>query len=152
MSIARLDAELGALLQKIEPAARRGLARDIARQLRQSQQKRIAAQQNPDGSAFAPRKPQLREKKGALRRQMFAKLRTAKWLKVEASATGAAVAFAAQVERIARVHQYGLRDRFSPRIARDVEYPARELLGFCQDDIERVRDGVLLHLTKSTQR
>nr|WP_239168394.1 phage virion morphogenesis protein [Chromobacterium violaceum] len=67
MSIARLDAELGALLQKMEPAARRGLARDIARQLRQSQQKRIAAQQNPDGSAFTPRKPQLRKARCAAR-------------------------------------------------------------------------------------
>lgn len=148
MSIARLDAELGALLQKMEPAARRGLARDIARQLRQSQQKRIAAQQNPDGSAFAPRKPQLREKKGALRCQMFAKLRTAKWLKVEASAAGAAVSFLAQVERIARVHQYGLRDRFSPRIARDVEYPARELLGFSQHDVEQTYSTALAHLGK----
>lgn len=148
MSIARLDAELGALLQKMEPAARRGLARDIARQLRQSQQKRIAAQQNPDGSAFAPRKPQLREKKGALRRQMFAKLRTAKWLKVEASAAGAAVSFLAQVERIARVHQYGLRDRFSPRIARDVEYPLRELLGFSQANVKHIREHMLGYLAK----
>ncbi|QND86504.1 Phage tail completion protein S [Chromobacterium vaccinii] len=146
MSIAKLDAELGALLQKMEPTARRRLARDIARQLRQSQQKRIAAQQNPDGSAFAPRKPQLREKKGALRRQMFAKLRTAKWLKVEATAAGAAVSFAAQVERIARVHQYGLRDRFSPRIARDVEYPARELLGLAQEDILEIQDAVIKHI------
>ena len=148
MSVARLEAELGALLQKMEPASRRSLARDIARQLRQSQQKRIAAQQNPDGSAFAPRKPQLRQKKGALRRRMFAKLRTAKWLKVESSATGAAVSFVTQVERIARVHQYGLRDRFSPRIAREVEYPARELLGFSQCDKEQTYSTVLAHLAR----
>ncbi|SUX53668.1 phage virion morphogenesis protein [Chromobacterium vaccinii] len=148
MSITKLEAELGALLQKMEPAARRGLARDIARQLRQSQQKRIAAQQNPDGSAFAPRKPQLREKKGALRRQMFAKLRTAKWLRMEATAAGAAVSFVAQVERIARVHQLGLRDRVSRRSRRETQYPARELLGFAATDIEVIRNQVLAHLTK----
>nr|WP_239168393.1 phage virion morphogenesis protein [Chromobacterium violaceum] len=79
---------------------------------------------------------------------MFAKLRTAKWLKAEASAAGAAVSFVAQVERIARAHQYGLRDRFSPRIARDVEYPARELLGLSKQDFELIRGKVLGQLTK----
>jgi phage virion morphogenesis protein len=69
---------------------------------------------NPDGTAFAPRKPQMRAQKGRLRRQMFTKLRQAKWLKTEVSPDSAAVQFVGQVERIAAVHQYGLRDKVSP--------------------------------------
>ncbi len=44
------------LIAGLEPSARKELAQEIARQLRVSQQKRIAAQLNPDGSGFAPRK------------------------------------------------------------------------------------------------
>lgn len=46
----------GALLAKIEPKERRKINLTIARELRKSQQKRIKAQRNPDGSAFAARK------------------------------------------------------------------------------------------------
>src|SRR5260363_336760 len=48
-----VEAWMGARLQ---PSARRRLARTLAVALRRSQQSRIAAQRNPDGSAFAPRK------------------------------------------------------------------------------------------------
>ncbi|OHX20439.1 phage virion morphogenesis protein [Chromobacterium sphagni] len=147
MNMMQLETELSGLLQRVEPAARRALARDIAKALRASQQQRIRDQLNPDGSEFAPRKPQFRAKKGKIRRQMFSKLRASKWLKVEATTNGAAVAFVGQVERIARVHQYGLRDRVSRRSRRETQYPARELLGFAAADIEVVRDQILTHLS-----
>ncbi|OQS30387.1 phage virion morphogenesis protein [Chromobacterium violaceum] len=148
MTIERLESELSGLLHKVAPAARRALARDIGRALRQSQQKRIAAQQNPDGSGFAPRRPQYREQKGSIRRQMFAKLRATRWLKIEANAGGVEVGFLRQVERIARVHQYGLRDRISRYAKREAQYPARELLGLSEQDFEMIRDKVLDHFTK----
>ena len=44
--------------------------------MRDSQQQRD--QLNPDGAAFAPRKPQMRAQKGRLRRQMFTMPRQAK--------------------------------------------------------------------------
>ncbi|UTH73347.1 phage virion morphogenesis protein [Chromobacterium sp. IIBBL 290-4] len=143
MTIARLESELSGLLHKVEPAARRALARDIGRALRQSQQKRIAAQQNPDGSGYAPRRQQYREQKGRIRRQMFAKLRAARWLKIEATASGVEVGFLRQVERIARVHQYGLRDRISRHTHREAQYPARELLGLSEQDFEMLKDKLL---------
>ncbi|QND84657.1 Phage tail completion protein S [Chromobacterium vaccinii] len=147
MSAQRYEDALAGLLAGLDGKARRQLAREIARQLRQSQQKRIAAQLNPDGSAFAPRKPQIQDKEGAIRRAMFSKLRTAKWLKTEASTGGAAVGFIGEVERIARVHQYGLRDR-AQRGAREVQYPTRALLGFVSQDIESIATQVLNHLQK----
>ena len=42
--------QLRMLLARLEPAARNKLARSIEQELRRSQQKRIIAQQNPDGS------------------------------------------------------------------------------------------------------
>lgn len=69
-----------------------------------------------------------RTKKGRIKRQMFAKLRTTKYLKTAASADSASVEFAGQVQRIARVHHYGLRDRVS-RKGPEVRYEKRRLLG-----------------------
>lgn len=138
----------GALLAQLEPGARRQLNQQIGRELRRSQQQRIAAQLNPDGSAFAPRKPrQLRAKKGRIKRKMFAKLRQAKHLKVQSSADAIAIGFMGRVARIARVHQYGLRDR-PERGQADVQYDRRELLGFTDADLDLIRDRLLEHLTR----
>lgn len=60
---------------------------------------------------------------------MFAKLRTKKYLKTAASADSASVQFEGKVQRIARVHHYGLRDRVS-RKGPEVRYAERRLLGF----------------------
>lgn len=147
MTVASVEDALSGLLSRLEAPARRQLAREIARSLRQSQQQRIAAQLDPDGSAFAPRKPQpLRGRKGRIRRTMFGKLRTARFLKTEAGADAAVVAFIAQVERLARVHQEGLRDRPQPGRP-EVQYPARQLLGFTGLDVESIRDLLLTHLS-----
>lgn len=138
----------GALLAKLEPSARRQLNQEIGRELRRSLQQRIAAQRNPDGSAFAPRKPrQLRAKAGRIKRQMFAKLRQAKHLKVQSNADAIAIGFMGRVARIARVHQYGLRDR-PERGQADVQYDRRELLGFTDADLDLIRDRLLEHLTR----
>lgn len=59
---------------------------------------------------------------------MFAKLRTTKYLKTAASADSASVQFEGKVQRIARVHHYGLRDRVS-RNGPEVRYAERQLLG-----------------------
>lgn len=143
----RIDSALGALLTRVSPAARRRLARELASRLRQRNQARIAAQTGPDGTPFAARKPaRFRARTGTIRRAMFSKLRTARWLKTGATPEGATVGFVSKVGRIAAVHQYGLRDRVRPGI--DTTYPRRQLLGFAQPDVEEVTDTVLEHLTK----
>lgn len=50
------------LLANVNARGRRDLSRKIARELRRSQQQRIKAQKNPDGSAFAPRKQAQKER------------------------------------------------------------------------------------------
>lgn len=147
--LAPLDAYCSALLASLQPSARRQLARQIATGMRASQAKRIASQHNPDGSDFAPRKPQkFRRKKGSIRRTMFAKLRTAKYLKTEASPNAAVISFAGQVQRIAQVHQFGLRDKVNRRHNLEVDYPVRELLGITRADVSLVEELVLAHLAR----
>ena len=139
----------GLLLNRIEPAARTSLARTIAQQLRRSQQQRVTAQRNSDGSQYAPRKQRdLRGKQGRIQRKlkMFRKLRTASYLKARGDSNLVSVGFTGRIARIARVHQYGLKDR-AERGAKDVRYDQREVLGFTDADLELIRDTLLAHLT-----
>ena len=48
------------------------MMRELAQQLRRSQQKNIRMQRNPDGTAYEPRRVTARTKQGRIRRQMFA--------------------------------------------------------------------------------
>lgn len=147
--IAPVEARFGALVSALAPAARAVLAKAIATQLRQSQMKRIAAQLNPDGSAFEARKPQLRHQKKNLRAGMFGKLRTAKYLKANGTAEGAIVSFTRDVERIARVHQFGLLDRVSRKTELEVEYPERRLLGVSSEDETSLAHLIADHLARA---
>ncbi|WP_130100501.1 phage virion morphogenesis protein [Siccibacter turicensis] len=138
--------KLAGLIASLSPAGRRRLAVDMAKKLRQSQQRRIKSQQNPDGTAFAQRKRQpARAKSGRVRREMFAKLRTGRFMKARGSDDGAVVEFTGKVQRIAQVHQYGLKDK-PARNGAAVEYPARELLGFTEDDRSVVETIITDHL------
>nr|WP_212762532.1 phage virion morphogenesis protein [Escherichia coli] len=130
----KVDDWLSALLANLEPASRSRMMRQLAQELRRTQQQNIRMQRNPDGSSYEPRRVTARSKKGRIKRQMFAKLRTTKYLKTAASADSASVQFEGKVQRIARVHHYGLRDRVS-RKGPDVRYAERRLLGI-NNDIE----------------
>lgn len=54
--LAELEGFMGAVLKSLSPPERRSLLRKAARSIRTSQQQRIARQENPDGSRFAPRR------------------------------------------------------------------------------------------------
>lgn len=124
------DDKLAGLIAGLSASRRRQMAAEIAKRLRTSQQQRIKRQQAPDGTPYAARKRQpVRSKKGRVKREMFAKLRTHRYMKAKGTADEALVEFAGHVQRIARVHQEGLRDR-PTRHSRDVQYDARPLLGF----------------------
>lgn len=137
---------LAALIAALSPAGRRNLSAEIAKTLRQQQQQRIKAQRAPDGSPYEARRPQtIRGKKGRVKREMFAKLRTSRYMKAVPDESAAAVEFTGKVQRIARVHQYGLKDRPAPH--RDaVDYPARPLLGFSEPDRRVIETAIINHL------
>lgn len=141
-----VEARLSALIASLSAPARKKLASSIARKLRASQQRNIKQQQAPDGTPFKPRKKQpLRGKKGRIKREMFAKLRTAKYMKSKGTGDDAAVEFTGRVQRMARVHHYGLRDR-PARGGQDLQYEARPLLGFSENDLEMIEQEITHHL------
>ena len=113
----KVDDWLSALLANLEPAARSRMMRQLAQELRRTQQQNIRMQRNPDGS-------------------------TTKYLKTSASADSASVQFEGKVQRIARVHHYGLRDRVS-RKGPEVRYAERRLLGV-NDDVEAMTRDMIL--------
>ncbi|MFJ3002388.1 phage virion morphogenesis protein [Serratia liquefaciens] len=140
------DDKLAGLIAGLSASRRREMAAEIAKRLRISQQQRIKRQQAPSGTPYAARKRQpIRSKKGRVKREMFAKLRTHRYMKAKGTADEALVEFAGRVQRIARVHQEGLRDRPS-RHSRDVQYDARPLLGFGDVDRQIVEDVIISRL------
>lgn len=144
-------------MAKLSPRERAKLGRRIAMEVRRSQVERIAAQRNPDGSAFTPRKAQPesgrgkvgRIKRRATARAMFPKLRRAQYLRIESSPSEASVGFSnPTTARVAAVHQYGLRDRVTKKPgAAVVRYPRRVLLGLTADDDGRILDMLTAQLS-----
>ena len=145
-----LEAWVGALLAKLQPAQRRAINHKVAIDLRRSQAQRIKAQQGPDGAAYPARKrrKEFKGKNGRIKRQkaaMFAKIRTAKHLKVKATGGQIEVGFFGWVARVARVHQFGQQDRVLKKGVM-YTYAARPLLGLSELDRVLVSESVLHHI------
>ena len=149
----RLEGWLSPLLAKLTEAERRGLAREVARDLRAGSVAAMRAQQAPDGTQWEPRKPNaLRGARGAVRRAakksapMFQKLRSAKHLKAQGLIDEAVVQFVGRADRIARVHHFGLEDRVKPG-GPIYRYPSRALLGITQAQRAELADRILRYLS-----
>ncbi|KKC61685.1 tail protein [Citrobacter amalonaticus] len=141
------DDKLAGLIGALSPASRRKLAAEIAKELRRSQQQRIKQQKAPDGTPYQARKRQpLRAKKGRIKRAMFQKLRTSRYMKASGRNDAAVVEFTGKVQRIAQIHQLGLKDRPNPH-AQDVQYPARQLLGLSDASNQFVEELILKFLS-----
>lgn len=198
----QLDQVFADILGGMSPAGRLRTAREVGRMLRQSQSRRIARQENPDGSKFEKRRRKVLhsqagigfiwngetrrlrnwratkgsrgrmltgfdERRGAIRSfyredieryldinfmqtrkdttkadPMFRRLRTARFLKARADAGGATVGYTGVAARIARTHQYGLRDRVNKSGA-VATYPQRQLLGITKADRMAIARSVI---------
>jgi phage virion morphogenesis protein len=137
---------LGTMLSQLSDAERRKLEMNIARKLRASQKKRITSQQNPDGSAYVPRKNRLRDKKHKIKNKMFNVIKNAKYMRMQRTPQGVAVGFTGRIAFIARVHQFGLNDKVD-RDGPTVKYASRELLGFTEEEIRMIETDVLNHIS-----
>jgi len=137
------------LLLRTAAPERARLMRSIGREIRKSQSDRVASQRDPEGAAFAPRrpKPDRGQKKGKLRQQkMFRKLRMAKSLKAGGNGDEIWVGFSGRASRIASIHQAGLSDTPAPGQPK-VRYARRVLLGLTEAEQRRILDLVLAHVT-----
>lgn len=141
------DDKLAGLIAALSPAARRRMAADIAKTLRARQQRRIKTQKAPDGTPYAARKRQpVKAKKGRVKREMFAKLRTSRFMKATAGNDAAVVEFTGKVQRMANVHQFGLKDK-PGRNSTPVQYDARPLIGFNDEDRQTVEEIIIAKLS-----
>lgn len=73
---------------------------------------------------------------------MFQKLIRTQWLKAKASADEATVQFVGNATRIARISQFGLRDRVNKKGV-EAQYPQRELLGLTEKEKDQIEDLIL---------
>lgn len=141
------DDKLAGLIAALSPTARRRMAADIAKTLRARQQRRIKTQKAPDGTPYAARKRQpVKAKKGRVKREMFAKLRTSRFMKATVGNDAAVVEFTGKVQRMVNVHQYGLKDK-PGRNSKPVQYDARQLIGFSDEDRQAVEEIIIAKLS-----
>ncbi|WP_115766017.1 phage virion morphogenesis protein, partial [Escherichia coli] len=90
----RFEDRLTGLTESLSPSGRRRLSAELAKRLRQSQQRRVMAQKAPDGTPYVPRQQQsARKKTGRVKRKMFAKLITSRFLHIRASPEQASMEF-----------------------------------------------------------
>ena len=144
----QFEDRLAGLIGNLTPVQRRKIAVEVAKRLRTSQQQHIKQQKAPDGTSYASRKPQQASgKRGRVKRQMFAKLRTNRFMKAQGSSDAAVVEFVGRVQRMVRIHQEGLSDKPN-RFSREVKYDARPLLGFGEGDRHIVDSVVFAYLNK----
>jgi len=105
------DDQIAGLIAALSPAGHRRLAGEIAKQLRTVQQQQIKQQKAPDGSPYQARKHQpLTAKMGRIKRAMFHKLRTSRYMKGSGRENTAVLEFTGKVQRTARVHQFRLKE------------------------------------------
>lgn len=150
---AALEQWIGTITQGLQPGQRRSLALRIGRTLRRSNAQRIAANEQPDGSAMEGRKPR-RSRSGRVKKRgkMFRKLRLIRNMTVRATPDDVELAFTSGPGRVAAVHQFGQTDtvgRDGRRRPIRVRYAARRLLGFGNDDINEIAEAVNAHLNPS---
>ena len=136
---------LGTMLNQLSDAERRKLESKIGRKLRASQKTRITKQQNPDGSAYVPRKERLRDKRNKIKNKMFNVIKNAKYMRLQKTPQGVAIGFSGRVAFIAGIHHYGLRGKVD-KDGPTVKYDSRELLGFTDQEIKMIEDETLQHI------
>ncbi|MNN85878.1 Phage virion morphogenesis family protein [compost metagenome] len=69
-------------------------------------------------------------------------------MKASGRSDAAVVEFTGKVQRIAQIHQYGLKDRPNAH-SMDMQYPERHLLGFSNPDKQLIEMLLLKSLTAS---
>ena len=135
----RFEDRLTGLIESLSPSGRRRLSAELAKRLRQSQQRRGMAQRQQQSA---------RKKTGRVKRKMFAKLITSRFLHIRASPEQASMEFyGGKSPKIASVHQFGLSEE-NRKDGKKIDYPARPLLGFTGEDVQMIEEIILAHLDR----
>lgn len=134
--LAPLERWLIQALSALDPSARAALMRDIGRELRKRNQRRIARQTGPDGTPWPARK---RNSHGKVRKtaRMLQGFRDGRRMKLSAGADGMELGYSGRSGWLATIHHYGEVGEVEQN-GPNIKYPARPLLGFSPDDLEYV--------------
>lgn len=141
--VAKVQSTFNTLLTNISKPRRRLLYKQIGRELARSQRRRINAQQNPDGTPYAPRKAKHKTKGRIASKLMFKKIGLPAHLKLRYENEGISLGFYGADAVIAEIHQYGLKGKVRSEFNWKVPYDKRELLGFTEEDAQMIEDFVL---------
>lgn len=150
---AKLDNWLQQYAATLTPPARKKLMMAIMRELRRANAQRIAANVDPDGGKFEPRKPRKsKAKRTPGGKAMFRKIRLARNMKIKAGTDEGELGFVNPlVGKTAAAHHYGQEDYVGKtRDGRTIRtrYAERRLFGFGPDDLRRIADAAIDHIAK----
>ncbi|EXI61674.1 virion morphogenesis protein [Mannheimia granulomatis] len=149
-SIDQVKTVFDGLLNNISKPRRRLLYQQIGRELARSQRRRIKAQQNPDGTAYEPRKKPKKGVKGRIKSgRMFEKITQPRFMRLRLENEGVSLGYEGGNAVIARIHQEGLVGRVRKDWHLKVKYASRELLGFTYDDVQMIEDYVIRAISGS---
>lgn len=149
-SIEQVKTVFDGLLNNVSKPRRRLLYQQIGRELVRSQRRRIKAQQNPDGSAYEPRKTPKKGVKGKIKSgKMFEKITQARFMRLRQENEGVSLGYEGGNAVVARIHQEGLVGRVRKDWHLKVKYASRELLGFTDDDLQMIEDYVIRAISGS---
>lgn len=141
-NMGELESWVALAIARLQPAEQRKLLRKIGQDLRRVNRQRMAAQTDPDGTAWEPRKEYGRPRRGRPK-QMMRKLRQAKRLRVEVGDSLIRIGWRGHDSYLASVHHFGLTQRLQFGLA---HYPERPLLGITEGDAMTLQESLLRHL------
>ncbi|WP_400260291.1 phage virion morphogenesis protein [Moraxella sp. ATCC 23246] len=140
------------MVENLSPAEIDKLKKRLAMKLRRSQSKRIGANQNPDGSSYAPRKPRTYRNgkpRKQVRSKMMKRIRLVANMWTEHTADGFYIEPKNRVAGIAAVHHFGLSARIGGgKTVSHAQFPSRKLLGFSQEDRQMIQEELMDYIEK----
>lgn len=136
-NFAELAPWLERIAQQLNDGQKRTLNRRLSTKLRANLKRRLAAQTDPDGRRFTPRK---RNQIGSIRSGAMFK-RLPKMIKTAYSSSHAEVGFSGRTAEVMAVHQYGKTIKPSAN-ARATRYAIRETVGWSDDDKQIIIDEI----------
>lgn len=144
----RFEDRLTGLTESLSPSGRRRLSAELAKRLRQSQQRRVMAQKAPDGTPYVPRQQQsARKRPVVLSEKCLRNLSPVVFAYPRQPGTGINGVLRRKSPKIASVHQFGLSEE-TRKDGKKTDYPARPLLGFTGEDVQMIEEIILAHLER----
>lgn len=131
ITLSEIDRGLEDLLNRLSPAQLRKAMQEIAKYLRERNLFRITAQQNEDGSRYAPRKNRKVSRKMLIgfKRHISAKV----------GIDQLSVGIFGSAANLATIHHDGMTDK-------GIQYPSRQLVTLPDADKEHIRQILLKHI------